>query len=171
MAAACLLLAACGYPDPTVDRDPVATTTVGPPSAAPGADDFGEGGGQPAIKLPDGLQYIDLRPGSGATAKRGDQLTMQYTGWLENGKKFDSSRDRPGQPFKFVPGRHQVIAGWEEGVPGMKVGGRRKLIVPPDLGYGAQGQPPVIPANATLIFTVELVDVGPAPPESPSPSS
>jgi len=108
-----------------------------------------------------GLQITDSKVGSGATPKTGQTCVMHYTGWLyENGakgKKFDSSVDR-GQPFEFAIGRKQVIAGWDEGVATMKVGGKRTLIIPPSLGYGAQGVGP-IPPNATLIFEVELLGV------------
>ena len=114
------------------------------------------------ITMPDGLKYIDTKVGTGATATAGEKVTVHYTGWLDEngakGKKFDSSRDR-GQPFSFTLGAHQVIAGWDEGVAGMKVGGERTLIIPPDLGYGAQGAGGVIPPNATLIFDVELLKV------------
>ena len=105
-----------------------------------------------------GLQYLDLKVGTGATAQAGQTVTVHYTGWLENGKKFDSSVDR-GQPFSFPLGAGRVIKGWDEGVQGMKVGGKRKLIVPSNLGYGARGAGGVIPPNATLIFEVELLGV------------
>ena len=169
LAAGLLVLAACGYPDPGTGAGPVAG--VGGASAAPsaGADDFNAGAGIAPIKYPDGLQLVDVKQGTGAQVKKNDQITVHYTGWLANGQKFDSSRDR-GQPFDVTIGEGQVIKGWDEGVPGMKVGGVRKLIIPPDLGYGPQGQPPTIPANATLVFLVEvLADNGPAP-ASPSPS-
>ena len=117
---------------------------------------------QPVMNKPDGLQIIDLKVGTGATPKPGQTVVVHYTGWLyENGKKskkFDSSLDR-GQPFEFPIGQHQVIAGWDEGVATMKVGGKRTLIIPPSLGYGARGAGGVIPANATLIFDVELLSV------------
>jgi FKBP-type peptidyl-prolyl cis-trans isomerase len=105
-----------------------------------------------------GLQYIDLKVGTGATAQAGQTVTVHYTGWLENGKKFDSSVDR-GQPFSFPLGAGRVIKGWDEGVQGMKVGGKRKLIIPSNLGYGPRGAGGVIPPNATLIFEVELLSV------------
>jgi len=109
-----------------------------------------------------GLQIIDGQVGTGATPKTGQTCVMHYTGWLyENGqktKKFDSSLDR-GQPFEFPIGTGRVIKGWDEGVGTMKVGGKRTLIIPPDLGYGARGAGGVIPPNATLIFDVELLAV------------
>jgi len=105
-----------------------------------------------------GLQYIDLKVGLGPTAKAGQTVSVHYTGWLENGKKFDSSVDR-GQPFSFPLGAGRVIKGWDEGVQGMKVGGKRKLIIPSQLGYGARGAGAAIPPNATLIFEVELLGV------------
>src|SRR5664279_4739657 len=109
-----------------------------------------------------GLQIIDSKTGSGATPKTGQICVMHYTGWLyqngAKGKKFDSSVDR-GEPFEFPIGRHQVIAGWDEGVATMKVGGKRTLIIPPELGYGPRGAGGVIPPNATLMFDVELLAV------------
>lgn len=105
-----------------------------------------------------GLQYVDLVEGEGITPKTGQNVTVHYTGTLESGKKFDSSVDR-GTPFSFKIGVGQVIKGWDEGVGTMKVGGRRTLIIPPDLGYGARGAGGVIPPNATLLFDVELLDV------------
>ena len=104
------------------------------------------------------LQIEDLVAGTGAEALQGKTVSVHYTGWLTDGKKFDSSKDR-GQPFQFPLGRGHVIRGWDEGVKGMKVGGKRKLTIPPDLGYGAQGAGGVIPPNATLVFEVELLGV------------
>jgi FKBP-type peptidyl-prolyl cis-trans isomerase FkpA len=108
---------------------------------------------------PSGLQYWNIVVGTGATAVAGKPVTVHYTGWLTDGKKFDSSVDR-GQPFTFPLGAGKVIKGWDEGVGGMKVGGKRQLRIPPELGYGARGAGGVIPPNATLIFDVELLDVG-----------
>jgi len=108
---------------------------------------------------PSGLQYWDIVVGTGATAVAGKPVKVHYTGWLTDGKKFDSSLDR-GQPFEFPLGAGRVIKGWDEGVAGMKVGGKRQLRIPPDLGYGGRGAGGLIPPNATLIFDVELIDVG-----------
>jgi FKBP-type peptidyl-prolyl cis-trans isomerase len=114
------------------------------------------------IEMPNGLKYTDTKTGDGATATPGNKVSVHYTGWLYNngakGAKFDSSVDR-GQPFQFTLGAHQVIAGWDEGVAGMKVSGKRTLIIPPELGYGARGAGGVIPPNATLMFDVELLGV------------
>jgi FKBP-type peptidyl-prolyl cis-trans isomerase FkpA len=114
------------------------------------------------IEMPDGLKYTDDNIGSGATAAFGAKVTVNYTGWLDDngtkGKKFDSSFDH-GKPFTFTLGAQQVIAGWDEGVKGMKVGGKRTLIIPPGLAYGASGAGGVIPPDATLIFDVELLKV------------
>lgn len=112
-----------------------------------------------SIKTPSGLVIEELVAGSGASATAGQKVTVHYTGWLTDGSKFDSSRDR-GDPFVFPLGRGQVIKGWDEGVAGMKVGGKRKLTIPPGLGYGARGAGGVIPPNATLVFEVELLALG-----------
>ncbi len=120
---------------------------------------------KPAATNPDsmtqtasGLRYEDVQEGTGQTAKRGDHVVVHYTGTLENGRKFDSSRDR-GKPFEFSLGTGTVIQGWDEGVAGMKVGGRRTLVIPSELGYGAGGAGGVIPPNATLVFDVELLEI------------
>ena len=105
-----------------------------------------------------GLEYIDIEVGSGESPQTGQTVSVHYTGWLADGTKFDSSVDR-GQPFSFTIGTGQVITGWDEGVATMKVGGKRRLIIPPELGYGASGYPPVIPANAELTFDVELLEI------------
>lgn len=124
----------------------------------------GQTGGPPQVQgqpvpTPSGLQYIDVVAGSGQEAQRGQRVTVHYTGWLTTGEKFDSSRDR-NDPFQFGLGQGQVIQGWDQGVAGMRVGGQRRLIIPPELGYGARGAAGVIPPNATLIFDVELLRVG-----------
>ncbi|HEY1749038.1 MAG TPA: FKBP-type peptidyl-prolyl cis-trans isomerase [Xanthobacteraceae bacterium] len=117
---------------------------------------------QQPVTTPSGLQYIDTKAGTGASPKTGQTCVMHYTGWLyENGKKaakFDSSLDR-GAPFEFPIGNGRVIKGWDEGVASMKVGGKRTLIIPPELGYGARGAGGVIPPNATLMFDVELLGI------------
>ncbi|MGB7443933.1 MAG: FKBP-type peptidyl-prolyl cis-trans isomerase [Coleofasciculaceae cyanobacterium] len=110
------------------------------------------------ITTPSGLKYIDIAEGDGAMPQKGQTVVVHYTGTLEDGSKFDSSRDR-NRPFSFKIGVGQVIKGWDEGVGTMKVGGRRKLIIPSELGYGARGAGGVIPPNATLIFDVELLRI------------
>lgn len=116
----------------------------------------------PMVTTPSGLQYADTVPGTGRSPRRGQTAVVHYTGWLYDngtrGKKFDSSLDK-GKPFEFKVGQGQVIKGWDEGVASMKIGGKRTLIVPPQLGYGAQGAGTDIPPNATLLFEVELLAV------------
>jgi len=112
----------------------------------------------PEITTDSGLKYVDLVAGTGREATAGNQVSVHYTGWLTNGKKFDSSVDR-NEPFSFPLGSGRVIKGWDEGVAGMKVGGKRKLTIPSQLGYGARGAGGVIPPNATLVFDVELLEV------------
>jgi FKBP-type peptidyl-prolyl cis-trans isomerase len=136
-------------------------------------DNFNDGIGFQVVTYPDGLKFIDLKVGTGAVAVPGKNVTVEYTGWLSDGTKFDSSRGRA--PFTFILGQGHVIPGWDEGLQGMKVGGKRKLIIPPALGYGSAGQTDqttgaqVIPPNATLTFDVELIKVAEPPPPSPTP--
>ena len=139
-------------PKPAATEAAVAPTAT--PATAPAA--AATTGGK-VHKLPSGLQYEDLVVGDGKMADPGLTAVVHYTGWLTDGTKFDSSVDR-NQPFKFVLGQHQVIDGWDQGVRGMRVGGKRKLTIPPDLGYGAQGTGP-IPPNSALVFEVQLLDV------------
>jgi FKBP-type peptidyl-prolyl cis-trans isomerase len=110
------------------------------------------------VMTPSGLEYTDIIVGTGPEARAGQQVTVHYTGWLTNGTKFDSSVDK-NRPFPFKLGNGDVIKGWDLGVAGMRVGGRRRLNIPADLAYGVRGYPPVIPPNARLIFDVELLGV------------
>ena len=145
-------------PTPSAVPTPPATATAQPtptaaaPTAAP----------TPAAAAPgsDKLVIVDVVVGKGAVAKDGDKVSVHYTGTLTDGKEFDSSRKK-GTPFQFVLGKSQVIKGWDQGVAGMKVGGRRKLTIPPSLGYGERGAGRVIPPNATLQFDIELLGVNP----------
>jgi len=140
----------------TKKTDNAAPAATPSPAAAKrnGPDDIS---GKPK-STPSGVQYWDTKVGTGKEATAGRKVSVHYTGWLTNGKKFDSSRDRD-EPFDFVLGAHQVITGWDEGVAGMKVGGKRQLRIPPAAGYGKNGAGNVIPPNAVLIFDVELLDV------------
>jgi FKBP-type peptidyl-prolyl isomerase-like protein len=172
--------AACGYPDPYASNPPVANESPNPsasPSVSPGADDCNAGAGLPVVTYPDGLKVIELKVGPGATAQNGNNAEVQYTGWFQsNCQQFDSSRSPGRTSFTVQIGQGQVIPGWDEGLLGMKVGGKRKLIIPSDLAYGPQGQQDqqtgatIIPPNATLIFEIELISVKPGPTPSPSPS-
>ena len=128
-------------------QTPTPQTAGGPPSVS----------GEPTVTA-SGLQIIDIEVGSGDSPQTGQTVVVHYTGWLADGTKFDSSVDR-GDPFSFTIGRGQVIDGWDEGVATMKVGGKRRLVIPPELGYGATGYPPIIPANAQLTFDVELLEI------------
>lgn len=123
-----------------------------PPPDAPAPTD------EKVVTTSSGLKYVNLAAGIGGSPRPGQICLVHYTGKLENGRKFDSSHDR-GEPYEFAVGRGEVIPGWDEGVATMKVGGRRKLIVPQHLGYGAAGVPGLIPRNATLIFEVELLGI------------
>jgi peptidylprolyl isomerase len=140
---------------------PPAGTAAAPAAstATPGSEPK-KAAGKPekVVTLPSGLKYVDLVVGKGASPKSGQKVVVQYVGTLADGTKFDSSYDH-GAPFDFVLGQHAVIQGWDEGVATMKPGGKRKLICPPDLAYGPNGNPPVIPPNATLTFVVELLRV------------
>jgi peptidylprolyl isomerase len=161
----------CGARHPiffsAVSADPTSNT---PAAAPPAAEDAAPSGrvmteidkdtGKPIITTPSGLKYVDLTVGTGPAVKTGDHLLVNYEGKLIDGHKFDSSYDR-GQPFDLVLGVSQVIAGWTEGLSTMHVGGVRKLIIPPQLGYGLEGMGDVIPPNATLIFKVEILKVLP----------
>jgi peptidylprolyl isomerase len=165
LAVLALAAAGCGSDDdkskdeaattPATASTPAATTPAAPTEAAI----------KPKVTVPSGpppkqLEIKDLKPGSGQAAKAGDALTVQYVGVnYANGKQFDASWDR-GQPFQFQLGAGMVIPGWDQGIVGMKPGGRRELIIPPDLAYGAQGSPPDIPPNATLIFVIDLEQIG-----------
>lgn len=170
-----LAAAACGYADPYSTGGPVANESPSKVTPSPNTDSFHDGDGLPALTYPDGLQVIDLSKGTGAVAHTGDSVVVEYTGWLTDGSIFDSSRSR-NQPFPFTIGKAQVIPGWDEGVPGMAAGGKRKLIIPSALAYGAQGQQDpntgatIIPPNATLVFDIELISVTPGPTPSPHPS-
>jgi peptidylprolyl isomerase len=153
-----LLVAGCGGDDSTTDSGSTAASTE--EAAAPKETESAKKT-KPKVTPPKGappkeLVTEDLEEGSGAAAKAGDAVTVQYVGInFKNGKEFDASWDR-GEPFTFTLGAGEVIPGWDQGVEGMKVGGRRELVIPPELGYGAAGAPPAIPPNETLVFVVDL---------------
>ncbi|QQE65460.1 peptidylprolyl isomerase [Leptolyngbya sp. BL0902] len=150
---------------PVVETSPVATEA--PVQIAQAAADLTLDDSETPATMTDetpittesGLQYVDIVEGTGAMPQAGQRVTVHYTGTLEDGTKFDSSRDR-GRPFTFQIGVGQVIKGWDEGVGTMRVGGQRKLVIPSELGYGSRGAGGVIPPNATLIFDVELLRIG-----------
>jgi len=158
--AALILIALAGCQEKTTQgKSGGATATAQTPVTTPPADSTGAhmAGAAAEVTTPSGLKYQDLVLGDGAVAEAGKQVSVHYTGWLTDNTKFDSSVDR-GQPFEFILGQGQVIRGWDEGVRGMRVHGKRRLTIPSDLGYGPRGQGP-IPPNATLIFEVELLGV------------
>lgn len=153
-------------PAGTEQVETVQTETLVAQSAGDLMDDSGEeamagdaASAENVVTTDSGLQYVVIEKGDGASPQTGQRVFVHYVGTLEDGTKFDSSRDR-GRPFDFTIGQGQVIKGWDEGVGDMKVGDRRKLIIPPELGYGARGAGGVIPPNATLIFDVELLRIG-----------
>lgn len=165
-AALALTFTACGDDDSSSEAtDTADTKTAGSTDTSTAATEV-DTSTKPEVQVPEGepsgaLLVEDIVEGSGAEAKPGDQVTVQYVGVdYETGEQFDASWDS-GQPFPFVLGSGNVILGWDQGVAGMKVGGRRRLIIPPDLAYGPQGSPPAIGPNATLIFVVDLLDVTP----------
>ena len=149
--AALITLAQSGSSQTGSAQKPTGSTASRPVAGGP-TQVTGEG-----TKTKSGLQYWDIKVGTGAEAQKGQKVTVHYTGWLTSGKKFDSSVG--GKPFPFKIGNGDVIKGWDEGVAGMKVGGKRQLRIPPDLAYGAKGYPGVIPPNATLVFDVQLVGI------------
>ena len=154
-----LLVAGCGGDD---DSSSESTAASGSPTTEASSEDTST---KPKVTVPEGappkqLEVEDLVPGSGAEAKSGDEVTVQYVGVnYKNGREFDSSWSR-NEPFSFTLGRGEVIPGWDQGVEGMKVGGRRELIIPPELAYGPEGSPPSIGPNETLIFVIDLLEVG-----------
>ncbi len=155
--AALAVLALAGCQEGKSTSTTTTTTTAAPETAkAPAPAETPAAANE--VTTSSGLKYQDLVVGNGPLAESGSTVTVNYTGWLTDGTKFDSSLDR-NQPFTFTIDAHNVIAGWDEGVKGMRVGGKRKLTIPYDLAYGAEGRPPVIPPKATLIFDVELLAV------------
>jgi FKBP-type peptidyl-prolyl cis-trans isomerase len=153
-------LASCGYADPYTGNpsQPPAVVAAITPTPSPGQDLFEEGADKTLVKFPDGLQYTDTKVGKGPVAQRGALVQIQYTLFLANGSRLQSSRDH-GQPVGLTldTSKQQAFPpGLVEGVPGMRVGGKRRLVVPASLGFGDQGQPPIIPPGSTLVFIVEL---------------
>lgn len=172
-------LSACGYPDPgtSANAGPTAGVQVATPTPSPGAFTFDMGANGKKITFPDGLQYVDLKIGDGDKVQPGSSVRVNYTGWLSSGQQFDSSLDRNQTLCAILSSAAQpsgectpVIPGWNEGVPGMRVHGERRLTIPPALAYGSQGSGP-IPANATLIFIVrvEKIEAGPQPTPTATP--
>jgi peptidylprolyl isomerase len=165
LAASLLVLAACGSDALPAANSPTAAAQPSSCAAAPASSDsFAQT--VPLTTTADGLRYGDITAGTGAMPQKGQNITVQYTGWLSNGCQFDTSRQAGRGPFSFVIGATppKVIPGWEEGLLTMRVGGRRRLVIPPLLGYGATGQGP-IPGGSTLVFDVELLSIG-----GPSPT-
>ncbi len=145
-------------PAANADVSPVVAMTSGKPAAAPQSKTPAKKKMSEPITTPSGLKYVETTVGTGAVPQKGQTVEVHYTGTLENGKKFDSSRDR-NQTFKFQIGEGQVIKGWDEGLSTMKVGGRRQLTIPAELGYGSRSPGAGIPPNAVLLFDVELIGV------------
>lgn len=158
---AALLAAACGAEAP-------AATTPAPTTPAAGVVTAGPAGEENTVTTPSGLTFIEVAPGAGDLARVGDVVEVHYRGTLADGTQFDSSYSR-GDPIQFILGQGMVIRGWEEGIAMMRKGGQARLIIPPELAYGAEGAGGVIPPNATLTFEVELVEIRPAPAEAPQP--
>lgn len=164
--AACAVLAFAGCGDDDSSSDSTTTDSAGADSSAP-LETSGDAStrGKPKVVLPRGaapkqLEEIDMIEGTGAEAKTGDEVTVHYVGvGMESGKEFDASWDR-GEPFTFPLGAGEVIAGWDQGVVGMKVGGQRELIIPAELAYGEEGRPPTIGPNEPLVFVIDLLAVG-----------